>query len=171
MFNDRYDNLYNLLANEEVKMEHFANYQQDVINHLITEGYLVIDDQECLKMKNDILIYLIGEIHRNEVVSYWHFPKEVREVLDEMESNNLIRFTDTFLSEPEMNYFNYYLNKKGFTNGLNIRNKYLHGSNSGSEEEHEYEYYILLTLIILSILKIVDDRILQKRKTRETAVI
>lgn len=129
---------------------------------MVSEDYLIIDQDDHVKIKNDILIYLIGDLHRNEVISYWHFPKEVRDVLDDMERENFIRFENSLFTEPEINYYNYYLNKKGFTNGLNIRNKYLHGSNSGSEKEHEIEYYILLTLVILTLLKIFDDLMLQK---------
>jgi hypothetical protein len=143
------------------------NYQQEVIKHLVSGGFLVIDSDGYVKMENDVLIYLIGELHRNEVISYWHFPAEVREVLDKMENDNMIRFDNTLFSEPEISYYNYYLNKKGYTNGLNIRNKYLHGSNSGLEKDHEFEYYILLKLIVLTILKIVDDIILQKRVSKE----
>lgn len=166
-FKDKYFNLYDLLENEEVKMETFADYQQDLIKRLISEGHLSIDSREIVRMKNDIQIFLIGELHRNEVISYWHYPKEVREVLDEMEGNNMIRFEDTLFSEPEISYYNYYLNKKEYTNGLNIRNKYLHGSNSSSEREHKTEYYILVMLVILALLKIVDDLLLQKRIAEE----
>lgn len=114
------------------------------------------------------MIYLIGDLYRNEVISYWHFPKAVREVLDEMERENYIRLEDNLLTEQEINYFNYYLNRKSFTNGLDIRNKYLHGSNSGSEKEHQFEYNILLTLIILTIFEMVDDLMLQKKMLAES---
>lgn len=167
-FKDKYSNLYDLLQNEEVAMDHFNNYQQDVVKQLIADDYLFVDQNNHVKIKNDIMIYLIGDLYRNEVISYWHYPKEVREELDEMERENYIRFGNSLLTEPEINYFNYYLNKKRFTNGLNIRNKYLHGSNSGSEKDHEFEYNILLILIILTILKIVDDLVLQKRIAEES---
>lgn len=143
-------------------MDSFAVHQQDLIQQLITEGYLLLDSQGYLKMKNDIFIYLIGELHRNEVINYWHYPKEVQEILDEMEKEDMIYFDNNLLSKPEINFYNYYLNKKGYTNGLNIRNKYLHGSNSGSEEQHKIEYYILLKLVILVLLKIHDDLTLNK---------
>lgn len=168
-FNDKYSNLYDLLENEDVKMETFALYQQDIIKQLISEGYLIIDSASNVKMTDDIMMYLIGELHRDEVISYWHFPKEVRQVLDEMEKNGLIDFENTLFSRPEISYYNYYLNKKGYTNGLNIRNKYLHGSNGGSEKEHEFEYYVLLKLLVLAILKIVDDLMLQKSIADENA--
>jgi hypothetical protein len=161
-FKEKYSNLYDLLQNEDVKLDNFRDYQKDLIGKLVSEDYLIVDSDDNVRIKNDILIYLIGDLHRNEVISYWHFPKEVQEVLDKMERENFIRFENTLFSEHEINFYNYYLNKKGYTNGLNIRNKYLHGSNSGSEKEHEIEYYILLTLVILALLKITDDLMLQK---------
>ena len=162
-FKDKYSNLYDLLENEDVKFENFADFQQGLIKQLISEGYLFQDIYDNVKMTDDVLIYLIGELHRDGVLSYWHYPKEVRDLMDEMEKNNLIRFGNTLFSEPELSYYNYYLNMKGYTNGLNIRNKYLHGSNSSSEKVHEYEYYILIQLTILALLKIVDDLSLRSK--------
>jgi hypothetical protein len=156
-FKNKYSNLYDLLHDEDVGLNQFQNYQQPLINYLIAEGYLHIDDNGHVKMKKDIELYLLGDLHRNEVISYWHFPAEVRDVIDEMEEDGLVQVDNTLFSKQESDYFNYYLNKKGFTNGLNIRNKYLHGSNSGSDKEHKNEYYILLRLVILVLLKITDD--------------
>jgi len=163
LFKNKYSNLYDLLENEEVKLADFANFQQDIINHLIKERHLGLSVNGNIEMKNDVMIYFIGELYRDEVISYWHFSSEAREVLDEMEKGKMIRFANTLLTEPEINYYNYYLNKKGYTNGYNIRNKYLHGSNSGSESKHQLEYFILLKLIILTLLKIKDDLIVYKK--------
>lgn len=162
-FKDKYTNFYGLLTHEDVKLENFKDYQKGAIGQLISEGYLIVDSNSNVKIKNQTQISLIGDLHRNEVISYWHYPEETRNVIDEMATKNLIKFESTLLSKQETNFFNYYLNKKGYTNGLNIRNKYLHGTNTGSENEHKHEYYILLKLIILSLLKITDDLILKKK--------
>ena len=53
--------------------------------------------------------------------------------------------------------FNYYLNQKEFTNSLDLRNKYLHGTYPRSEQQQENDYNILLKLFILTIQKIEDD--------------
>jgi hypothetical protein len=90
----------------------------------------------------------------------------MRSILDELVSENLIKYENTLFSKQEVNYFNFYLNKKEFTNGRNIRNKYLHGTNKGLEKTHEYEYYILLRLIILTLLKITDDLTLRDLKSK-----
>lgn len=161
-FNEKYSNLYDLLTNEDVKFDNFKDFQKDAIRQLLSENYLTIDANSNVKIQTGILISIIGDLHKNEVISYWHYPKLKRNVIDEMVSENLIRFEDTLFSKQEINFFNYYLNKKEYTNGLDIRNKYLHGTNRSSEKEHEYEYYILLKLIILTLLKITDDLMLKK---------
>jgi hypothetical protein len=162
-FNYKYNSLYDLLMNENVKIDTFQNYQQDEINKLIDEGYLKIDPQEYIKINTEILIYIIGEFHRNEVISYWNYDKIVRDELDKMIEDKLVKVENTLLTIQEKKYFNYFLNKKEFTNGLDLRNKYLHGTNSFSEIEHKRDYYTLLKIIILTLLKIEDDILIHKR--------
>jgi hypothetical protein len=61
--------------------------------------------------------------------------------------------------EPEASYFNYLLNKTEFSNGPELRNKYLHGSQppSASEAEHFHTYLTALKLLIALVIKINDD--------------
>ena len=69
-----------------------------------------------------------------------------------------------WFSIPEQSYFNYFLNKSEFTNGLDLRNSYLHGTqaNPGDVQIHEYAYFTYLKLLFLVLLKIEDDLILSK---------
>jgi hypothetical protein len=161
-YNSKYNNLYDLLINENVKIDAFKNYQQDEISKLINEGYLKIDEQENIIINTQILIYIVGELYRNEVVSYWNYDEIIRNELDKMIENKLVKVENTLLTIKEKNYFNYFLNKKEFTNGLDLRNKYLHGTNSFSEIEHKSDYYTLLKIIILTLLKIEDDILINK---------
>ena len=89
-----------------------------------------------------------------------------------MKDENMVRFTDKLFTEAEQDYFNYYLNNK-FSNGLWLRNKYVHATNSHEIEEQENDYKILLKLLVLLILKIEDDLMIAKsilvshRKSKE----
>lgn len=161
-YKDKYDNLYELLSYENVKLDDFHNYQQYELNRLLNENYLIINEQGIIKIENDIKIFIIGQIHLNEVVSYWIYPQLIRDVIDEMAQQGLLKFENTLLTIPEKNYFNYYLNKKEYTNGFDLRNKYLHGTNSFSEDEHKFDYHMLLKIIILTLLKIEDDILIGK---------
>jgi hypothetical protein len=161
-FKEKYRNLYNLLINENVSYDDFKEYQKPAIDLLIQEEYLQVDSNDFIKIKNVAKMFVIGQIYKNEVLSYWHYKKEIRDAIDDMIENKLLYIEDTLLTKPEINYYNYYLNKKEFTNGFDIRNKYLHGTNPHLEKQQQIDYYSLLKLIILTLLKITDDLILYK---------
>jgi hypothetical protein len=156
-FNDQYNSLYELLINENVPYANFANYQQDSIDQFVADGYLEIDSEKVVRIKQPILIYLVGILYKDGVLNYWHFSDDVKGVIDAMLSSGKLSSEGTLFTKPEVNYLNYYLNKKEYSNGVDLRNKYMHGTNTISETVHEQEYYILLMLIILSLLKIEDD--------------
>lgn len=167
-YKHKYNNLYNLLLNENVKLDNFKNYQQRELKRLISENYLIINEQGFVKIENDIKIFIVGQLHLNEVISYWIYPELIRHEIDVMIKEGLLKFENTLLTIPEKNYFNYYLNKKEYTNGFDLRNKYLHGTNSFSEDEHKFDYYMLLKVIILTLLKIEDDILTKKINTKST---
>ncbi|TSA23396.1 hypothetical protein D4R71_08685 [bacterium] len=55
---------------------------------------------------------------------------------------------------------NYHLNKSAFNDSLDLRNKYIHGTqpnDSGDDEIHKYNYMIFLKLFVLIIIKINDE--------------
>lgn len=156
-FENKYHCLFDLITNENVKFEYFENYQRDTIQSLMNDGYLKLSNDEYVTLNKDIMIYLIGELHYKEVLSYWNYPLQCRTVMDELIDKKLVIAENTLFSRQERNYFNFYLNKKEFTNGYDLRNKYLHGTNTFSEKEHEFDYHRLLKLIILTLLKIDDD--------------
>ena len=162
-FNSKYSQLYELLINENVSIDNFANHQRPRIDKLIEDDYLLLDDSNFVRIKKTFMLFLIGELHHSNVISYWHYPEAIRWTMDDMAAENLITFSNTLFSREELNYFNYHLNKKEYTNGFDLRNKYLHGTNTTSEKEHELDYFTLLKLLILVLLKIEDDLILKQQ--------
>lgn len=154
---NKYDNFYNLLLYENIRLEQFKNYQKPTVQYLLENHYLKIDEQGFLKLDNEILLYLVGQIHCNGVISYWSYCKEIRDVIDALIDEGLLNYENTLFSRQEKSYINFYLNKKEFTNGLDLRNKYLHGTNSFSEDQNAEDYFRLLKIIVVTLLKIEDD--------------
>ncbi|MNN70551.1 hypothetical protein D3C81_1864100 [compost metagenome] len=70
---------------------------------------------------------------------------------------DIVTFDSSLFSKNEQDYFNYYLNKSEFTNGLNLRNDYLHGTNPIDEKQHKIDYFKILKVIVLIVIKINDD--------------
>ena len=86
-----------------------------------------------------------------------------------MVSENIILFESSLFSKSEQAYFNYFLNKSEFTNGLDLRNSYLHGTQADPDEiqKHEYAYFTYMKLLVLTLLKMDDDlQISNTLKTR-----
>lgn len=156
-FKEKYKSFYQLLVNENIGYEDFQDYQKRDIDYLISNNYLNKDKDGFLRIKNQELVFVIGKLHYEDVLNFWHYSEQIRNEILEMEKKEMVKFENTLFTIEERKYFNYYLNKKEFSNGLDLRNKYLHGTNSSSKDEQQNDYEILLKLIILIIYKIKDD--------------
>ncbi len=156
-YKSKYNNLFDLLTKEKVLLDDFANFQKDIIQNLIRDGYLSIDESKNVVIESIALIYIIRELNRNEMINYWHYPRFIREKLDEMIQEGNLFFENTLFTKEEKRYLNYYLNKRECTNGYDLRNRYLHGTNTLSEDKQKQDYYLLLKVIVLILLKIEDD--------------
>ena len=161
-FGTKHTNLFDLLTQEMVTIEDFANYQKDIIQSLVKDGYLIINKDNNVEIDKITFIYIIREIHRNELLSYWHYPKYVRDEIDLLIEEKKLFVENTLFSKEEVKYFNFYLNQKIYTNGYDLRNKYTHGTNTQSEQKNKNDYYLILKIIILTLLKIEDDIIINK---------
>lgn len=163
-YKSKYQNLHNLLSNENVKYDSFENFQKKGIDFLIEKEIIFYDNDSNLKV-NNIMSIIFGCLFHQEVISFWHFQIPIRKKLIELEKKKIIEFDNLLFTREEISYFNYNLNKKEHTNGLDLRNKYSHGSNSHSAEIQESDYNVILKILILILLKIEDDIILTKQNS------
>lgn len=154
-----FHNLFDLLANEEVNFNNYEEHQKPQINYLISEGFLFLDKNNFVQITNLVRVLILKDLYENEVASFYHYPIDFKMEAEQMATQNMIFFESTLLSKPEQSYFNYFLNKSEFTNGLDLRNSYLHGTQANPEEltKHEYAYFAYLKLLVLVLLKIEDD--------------
>ncbi|MUU78461.1 hypothetical protein [Winogradskyella endarachnes] len=161
-FGTKHKNLFDLLIKETVNIDDFSSYQKDVIQNLIKDGYLTINEKNIIEIDKITLIYIIRELHRNELLSYWHYPKFVRDEIDILIKEKKLFIENTLFSKEEVKYLNFYLNQKIYTNGYDLRNKYSHGTNTQSEQKHKNDYFLILKIVILTLLKIEDDIVINK---------
>ncbi|MEA4968842.1 MAG: hypothetical protein VB048_12095 [Bacteroidaceae bacterium] len=159
-----YHTFFDLLVNEDVKYSSYEKYQKPKLNYLIDKGFINIDINDFIKITNQVRVIIMRDLYFNEVASFYHYPFELRQEAIQMEVENILFFDSTLFSKPEQDYFNYFLNKSEFTNGLDLRNSYLHGTQAKPDEiqKHEYAYFTYLKLLILTFLKIEDDLIINK---------
>ena len=151
----KYSAFCDMLANESMSMEDFAAYQTESIKWLISRAVLYIDDQQNLSLAVEKCV-ILKDLYIHEVICP-HYYISFRKTLDGMISSGDLRFESTLFSKPEQDYLNYMLNKSEFDNGLDLRNKYLHGTNSLDDETQERDYNYLLLIVVLIIMKINEE--------------
>jgi len=154
-----YHNFFDLLANEKVNFNNYKEHQKPEIYYLLDKGFLFLDKNNFIQIKNLPRILILKDLYENEVASFYHYPIDFQKEAMQMETQNMIFFESSLFSKPEQSYFNYFLNKSEFTNGLDLRNRYLHGTQANPEEvqKHEYAYFTYLKLLVLALLKMEDD--------------
>lgn len=155
---DSYNNFFEVLYNERIKTKDYPDYCKSRISWLVDHNYILVDEQEYIKFKNKYFIMILKDLYINEVISYWKYSEQGRDIIDELQQRNVIEFESTLFSRPEQAYINYFLNKSQFNNGLDLRNKYSHTQPDIDDEDvHTQNYMMFLRLFILTVIKINDD--------------
>lgn len=154
-----YKNLFDLLVNEDVSYGSYKDYQKEGLDYLIDNGYLSLIDNNILKFTNLTRIIILRDLHYNEFSTYFYYSEIFRREIKLMQDEGIVYMESSLFSKQEQSYFNYYLNKSEFTNGHNLRNSYLHGTNPapGNENKHVRAYFTYLKLLVILVLKIEDD--------------
>lgn len=155
-----YNTFFKLLREEdEVKCGNYEDYQKPELNYLIDNGFISINENDFIVVNNPARLMILNDLYHKGVGSFYNYPVEYRQEVQQMASEDMVYHETTLFSKPEQSYFNYCLNKKEFTNGLDLRNSYLHGTQANHSEVniHENNYFIYLKLIFLALLKIEDD--------------
>lgn len=106
---------------------------------------------------NIVRCALLYDLYENEVVCFAHQKAKPREILDELVKNEEIEVESAVFSRQERDYYNYVLNKKEFSNSLDLRNAFLHGSFYGTDEELQQAYIETLKIFIMIVVKVNEE--------------
>lgn len=151
--------LYDLLSNEKVYFSEYNEGHQQSILYLSSYDLIRIADDGQICFGDRDKIFILKDLYNHDVISRWWYPKSLQHIFDEWLEQGLLREGNTLFSEPESDYLCYLLNHEKFTNGPDIRNKYLHGNQQiiENDDEHLSNYNILLQVMILLTIKINDE--------------
>ena len=127
-------NLFQILIAEPIMISELMDYQQHYIDLIIQDDFLMVTPNGEIKMVNPITTFIAGQLHKNGCLSYWHYSASIRSKIDQLIAEGIVNTSSRLFSESESSYLNYYLNKKEFSNAMDLRNKYLHGSNNRTPE-------------------------------------
>lgn len=147
-----------LLLKHEVAYDDFHEYQKPAIDQLVASGILE-DTGKRIRIARAEQFLILRSLFATEGCSYFHLSERGRAEVDAMVERGWAVRRSSLLTEAEGKYFNYYLNKVDFSNGPELRNKYLHGSQADGEGEdaHFHAYITVLRLIVALVIKLNDD--------------
>ncbi|MFF2632688.1 hypothetical protein ACFVR6_07405 [Microbacterium sp. NPDC058021] len=154
----RGDDLAEVLIRNQVTYEDFADHQRPILDHLVALEVLS-NNRGRIEIASPSQFLILRSIYSQEAASYVHLSGPARALADEMVDRGWLRMASTLLTSAEASYLNYQLNKAEFSNGPELRNKYLHGSQADAEgrDAHFGAYLATLKLTIALVIKINDD--------------
>lgn len=153
---ENYKNLYECLKNETLDFNKLEDYRRKRYEQLISSNYLYVDNNGALRITDNTEISILYEIYNYGAISYWHLSTDLQSKIDRMIDEGKLYSSNTLFTKDEADYFNYFLNKT-FCNGMDLRNKYVHGSHCYEDSIIKQDYYRLLILFVLILYKIIDD--------------
>ncbi|MBM7586009.1 thiol-disulfide isomerase/thioredoxin [Bacillus pakistanensis] len=154
---EEYKNFFKLIISEKLTRGDFKEYQLKRMQWLFDNNLICESNLGHVEFVDQRVIYVLKELYYKEVMSYWHYPEDIQVLIEELSGSNLVDFETSLFSRNEQDYLDYYLNKSKFTNGHDIRNKYLHGTNTNDKKQYERDYYSILKLFVIIVIKINED--------------
>lgn len=168
-----YLSFFDLLVNEQVDFGNYEEHQKSGIRYLVNKGFISIESGGLIKITNSERLLIFKDLYDNEFASFYHYPINFQQEAQQMAHENIVLFDSSLFSKPEQSYFNYFLNKSEFTNGLDLRNSYLHGTQAHPDEiqKHEHAYFTYLKLLVLAMLKMDDDLLISNTITSPNQLV
>lgn len=163
-----YDCFVDLLLKETVYTSDYREEELWVFENMASYDLISIGDDGKITLKNLAKLAIMRDLFQHDVISRWHYPPDAEEAISDFIEKGIISTKATLFSQPEIDYLNYLLNRSEYTNGLEIRNRYIHGIQqvNTNEDEHRQNYFMLLRLFVLLAIKVNDDFCLRDEQNR-----
>ncbi len=153
-------NFVQLVLNHQLHYGDLHHYQTGAVDWLTAKGLVAVDDG-IISFRSLLPILVLRDINMYEAGPFGHYDLE-KTAAEHLVDAGWLDFRSTLLSPTEASYFNFFLNKSEFSDGHDLRNRYLHGTNPNPEDEksHRTAYMLLLRLTVSLVLKMHDDFVL-----------
>lgn len=150
-----YETLYELLRKETVRLEDFADFQKRDLQWLIQRNLLATDPIGAI-IPAWKKVRLLKDLYDKGVIVNGYYS-DCNAALEELQRQGFIRCESSLFSVPEQQYLNFMLNQAEYSNGHQLRNKYVHGSYPLDETKQQQDYIELLKIMVLIIIKINEE--------------
>lgn len=164
-----YDSFIDLLLNETIYLSDYREEERSAFENMSSYDLISITDDGKIIPKDKVKLSVLRNLYQNDVISQKHYPTDSIYAINDFIEKGIVESRTTLFSQPEIDYLNYLLNRSEYSNGMEIRNRYIHGIQqvNTNENEHRQNYFILLRLFILLAIKINDDFCLREEEKND----
>lgn len=151
----KYHTFYELLRMENITKEDILPGNAPLVDFLIYKKCIEFDESLHIKLCNE-RVFLLHDLYKNQYCCSSYIPflePTIRALL----ASGDIRYASSLLSEPEQEYISYMLTKSDYSNGQDLRNKYIHGNYPSDIAQHGKDYLEFLKILILIVININEE--------------
>ena len=151
---DKYANFFDALSAREIYISDYPEWELGDVQWLKERNVITTSSSGILQM-NKLRVKILRDLYEHEVVcaSYYNDKTEIEKLV----STGDLRYESTLFSVPEQHYLNFMLNKAEYSNGFDLRNKYIHSTYPLDERQQEQDYLRLLKIMAVIIIKINEE--------------
>ena len=149
------ESFYDLLMVRNLNISEFNEIQRGQLDFLVDRGLIKITTEGYLRLDQNRAA-ILRQIYEKEYLCL-SYEKTDDDPLKSMLDNNELKVESSLFSRPEQKYLNYILNKSEFSNGLDLRNKYIHSTHSLDEHAQFEDYMRFLMVMAIIIIKINEE--------------
>ena len=153
---DKYHNFASLLLNERIKREDISEWNQKDLAWLFDKDYVYEGNNGYLHIRS-AMVSLLADLYNNGSIVIPYCKGDKKTFLDQLIARKELQVESKLFTKQEQDYLDYMLNVQQFTNGPELRNKYVHGTFSLRPEMHKSDYIELLKIMVLIIIKINEE--------------
>lgn len=161
----KYRTVPELLLSEKIRRDDYEEYQLQDLNWLIERGSIIVTSSGLLTT-NRQRVSILKDLFYNEVICPNYYSDSLNEQLEALIQEGELCYGSTLFSKPEQAYLNFALNKSEYSNGLDLRNRYIHDTCSQDEAEQRADYAELQKIMVLIIIKINEELCIRERQKR-----
>lgn len=154
-YGEHFECFFDLLMNYNLNINDYDDYNKPELQWLNERGAIKIEEDGNIKV-NILRVSILKDLYYHEVICPRYYEENNKLIEDLVDSGDL-EYGNTLFSRPEQDYLNFVLNKAEYSNGMDLRNKYIHSTYPTDKKTQEADYYILLKIMIMIILKINEE--------------
>ena len=158
----KYRTVPELLLSEKIRRDDYEEYQLQDLNWLIERGSIIVTSSGLLTT-NHQRVSILKDLFYNEVICPNYYSDSLNKQLEALIQEGELCYGSTLFSKPEQAYLNFALNKSEYSNGLDLRNRYIHDTCSQDEAEQRADYAELQKIMVLIIIKINEELCIRER--------